>query len=226
RAPSRSIRPASTRPVAVTTPAATSSRPSAGVSKDSLGRNIRQAVHPCGAVNAPQGFFCALNCRSVWCISGWLPCRAGFRCPARRECSGSFFQKRLESDSVVVIEVVGAEEEGDIVFPRSLQERTPGFAILFQLPFVAAAEFSPSCRVMSEPAPQLITWRNILQPAIQPERLFFHPAGPETVNQEAETVVLSGRVIDPFDTYHFSDLNGPRPAAVRFAAFSGGAGAA
>ena len=80
--------------------------------------------------------------------------------------------------------------------------RRPGIRIRQQLRAIAALEFRPSPGVVIEPTPQLGAWRSVLQPRIQFEGRFRHPARPQPLDQKAGAVGSGLRLVNALDLNH------------------------
>src|SRR3954468_11128120 len=82
-------------------------------------------------------------------------------------------------------------DEGDGLDGCAACELGDGFrrGILLQLPPVACDELVPSCGVVSEPAPQFMAGRQVLEPRIELEIRLPDTARPEPLHEHPITVV-------------------------------------
>src|SRR5690606_15518310 len=71
-----------------------------------------------------------------------------------------------------------------------------GLPLLGQLGEVAPPELVPVLRIVAERLAQLIARGELLEPAVELERVAAHAARPEPIDEEALPVVGGGRLID------------------------------
>src|SRR4051794_12859889 len=109
-------------------------------------------------------------------------------------------QLLLERDRVVVLGVLGAEDQGDVASfgpPDQLLERA---RTLLEFPGVTLPELVPFLRVVPEPFPEAGARRQILEPYVDPEVVLGDAPRPDAVDQNATAVALRGRFVGAFQT--------------------------
>ena len=102
--------------------------------------------------------------------------------------------KGSQSPGVVVLRVLGAEEERDVLLLSALCDVAQVARLARHLQFGAVAPFElfPAFGVVAEPPPQLVARREIPSPVREPGPILRDPPGPDAVHEDTPTVVLSG----------------------------------
>jgi len=120
-----------------------------------------------------------------------------------------FLKKFQQGDCIIVLKVVGAEEQCHVAPMSRVQKYLPGAGVFFQFGVVAAAEFVPLCGVMPEPASQSIARRSFLHPPVHAQLLFSNAPRPKTLHEKTAAVSRISRIIDTLEPDHECLRNGP-----------------
>src|SRR6185312_7602755 len=145
--------------------------------------------------------------------TGSVPCHLIRRRPGRPACQ----QIAAQRHGVVVLGVVGAVEQRDVVGREGVEQRPPRLGVLVELADVAALELLPALGVVAEPLAQLVAGPDLGQPGLHPELVPAHTARPEPFDEEPASRPVGLPVVHPGQSYlaHFS-LHAPlvlRPSA-------------
>ena len=115
-----------------------------------------------------------------------------------------FLEKQSYCHGIVMFSVMRTVEQGEVPLSCHIQEGSPGFAVGLQFNIVTTTKLIPFDRVMPEPLTQCSAGRDLFQPSIHREVLFFQSTRPEPINQKARSIVRLILVIYTFDSYHDS----------------------
>ena len=113
-----------------------------------------------------------------------------------------FFQIGFQDSSIVVVQIMRAEQKCHIAVLRGFEQRLPIGRFRGEFGAITLLEFLPFGGVAMEPMPQGIARRHVPWPAIELERFFLHSARPKAVHQEALAVALCCRFICSLDSNH------------------------
>src|SRR6516165_5216630 len=116
-----------------------------------------------------------------------------------------------QSDRVVAGFVARGEEEGDGLTAQPI-EQTLDCRLrrrLAEFGIIGGLEFFPTRRIAVKAAAQGVAGGNLLQPKVDPRLFPRQAAGPKAVHQDADAVIVVGRVVDAFDARLMSSHLGP-----------------
>lgn len=88
------------------------------------------------------------------------------------------FESLFQGDGTVVLFVAGGVDEGDIAFAAAVLQQSEQVRVAFQLVPVAAAEFFPFLRIVSEPLAQFGAGGEALEPEVDFGILLLDAARP------------------------------------------------
>lgn len=145
--------------------------------------------------------------RNGWC--GRDGPRARLATISRRVCSSLHpaarrapaFQILRQRDGIVVLNVPGAEQQGDRASRCRIEDRSQRCRALVQLGTVSTLKLPPPGRIVFEPAAQIIAGRSVLEPAIETQGFFLHAARPKPIHQKADAIFRRGRFINSLGSY-------------------------
>src|ERR1051325_10092493 len=94
------------------------------------------------------------------------------------------------------------EDECDAPARRERRDLSQQFAVLTQLPFVAALELGPLLRIVSEPSPQLRRRRDLFHPLVDRRTSLTQATRPEPVDQNATAIRTRCRFVHALEFQH------------------------
>jgi hypothetical protein len=121
----------------------------------------REVCHVFSLVRPRSGSLEPANQRRVGAVDRTTPASSSSRPPE--------IQMLLERDRVVVLGVLGAEDQGDAASPGSLDELLEGIRTLLEFPGVTLLELVPLLRVVPEPFSEAGARRQVLEPGVDLE---------------------------------------------------------
>ena len=105
-------------------------------------------------------------------------------------------ENRVERLRVVERQFLRCEEQRDASTACQPPDLRDGVRYTRKFGGVASLEFLPLDRIVIKPPAQCVGWGDFLQPDVDPRRLRRHSPGPEPIDQDPDTIVVTGGFVD------------------------------
>src|SRR5680860_225785 len=108
-------------------------------------------------------------------------------------------QEGLERHGVVALCVLRGVEQRHPALARTRKQVPPKRLMGGELLAVARLKLRPARGIVTEPAPQLVTRRDIFKPEVDARAIALKTTRPQAIDQHAITVFGRGRIVRAFE---------------------------